>query len=130
MTESERRQRSKEVLEMLDAKLELIKEQRIGGRYYNEFIADAVRELRNDNQVLCFFKYQFDELRKYFGDTLVYEYDRDNKWWVCHLEYKKNSNTDEDGELMHFIEKSGLTPRMVLKYIKPKVDLIKTLYEK
>lgn len=124
-----KRKKGQDILDALDARLKEIEERKYVGRYYNEFIADAVRELRNGNQVLCFFKYQFDELHKYFGDTLIYKYNKEEKWWECHLEYKKTDHKEEAAELLNFIEHHGLTPKMVLNYIKKKTDVIRMLNE-
>ena len=127
MEKTIKRKKGQDILDALDARLKEIEERKYVGRYYNEFIADAVRELRNGNQVLCFFKYQFDELHKYFGDALIYKYNKEEKWWECHLFYKKTSNKEQADELLNFIECNDLTPKMVLDYIKKKADVIRML---
>lgn len=158
MTTEERRQKSKEVLAKLDARLEEIKLRSGHKHVFNSFMHDIITDLRKGERVLCFYKYQFDELVKYFGDSLIFRYDRDNEWWECRLGYAKDDKEDEAElvkdiddrqslqiladaderygkndnlarDLLILINDLKLNHRALMKYIKTHVDEIKEYEE-
>ena len=96
MTAEERKQKSKEVIAKLDAQLEEIKLRSGHKHVFNSFMHDIIADLRKGERAICFYKYQFDELVKYFGDSLIFRYDKTNEWWECRLGYSKDDQEDDE----------------------------------
>lgn len=53
--------------------------------YFNKFMSDTKKLLREGSVGLVFHKYQLDALQEIFGDNLEYYLDKPHGWWVCYL---------------------------------------------
>lgn len=60
-------------------------DEKVGEPHYNQYLHEAIKDLKKGDVVLAFHKYQYEALKTMFGDKLESNYDQENNWWQCRL---------------------------------------------